>query len=389
MQQDASASKHPYGAGGKYVANKPGHEPGPASVLAAVNLVEPVRTVRSADELLEWGIGDLTFVHGEDGVLGRGKFSTVYKVLDAEGKEYALKHTPLWPHHPLIASRLLREPELLGQLPPHPNLVGVEGWIKTKSHFYLVETFSRDHVPLSEVDLPMSRELAKSILDQLVSVVRDGLHKSAKVVHRDLKAENVLCNRDGHIVLLDLGLATRFSASSPRLTTCCGSPAFHSPEIVNALNHVPGEISYYGPELDIWCIGLTMLSLLLRRKYPIGTAHEDVDLMERSVQICLNEVDQLYPPLSPELDASEAETEWIDFRRALEGFLVVDGVQRMRHFDAYQIGPEMRRSLDAFATSAESRTFKSIFFHPTDIKFTLPLHLKVTSESSETTMATL
>jgi serine/threonine protein kinase len=71
----------------------------------------------------------------------------------------------------------------------------VEGWIKTRSHFYLVETFSKDHVPLSEIQLPLSWEMAKSILDQLVSVVRDGLHKAAKVVHRDLKAENVLCNR--------------------------------------------------------------------------------------------------------------------------------------------------------------------------------------------------
>ncbi len=35
----------------------------------------------------------------------------------------------------------------------------------------------------------------KRVLDQLVSVVRDGMHKAAKVVHRDLKAENVLCSK--------------------------------------------------------------------------------------------------------------------------------------------------------------------------------------------------
>lgn len=52
--------------------------------------------------------------------------------------QYALKHTPLHPHHPLIAARLLREPTLLAQLPPHPCLVGVEGWIRTEGHFYLI-----------------------------------------------------------------------------------------------------------------------------------------------------------------------------------------------------------------------------------------------------------
>src|ERR1700712_3875882 len=64
---------------------------------------------------------------------------------------YALKLTPLYPHHPLIANRLLREPELLRVIPAHPNLVGVEGWLKTPSHFYLIETFSSDLVPLNEV----------------------------------------------------------------------------------------------------------------------------------------------------------------------------------------------------------------------------------------------
>lgn len=40
-------------------------------------------------------------------------------------QQFAVKHTPLHPHHPLIATRLIREPELLGQIAPHPNLVRV------------------------------------------------------------------------------------------------------------------------------------------------------------------------------------------------------------------------------------------------------------------------
>lgn len=54
--------------------------------------------------------------------------------------QYAIKHTPLYPHHPLIATRLLREPTLLAQLPPHPNLIRVFETIKTEGHFYLVGT---------------------------------------------------------------------------------------------------------------------------------------------------------------------------------------------------------------------------------------------------------
>jgi hypothetical protein len=47
---------------------------------------EEVQAVRSADELLHRGIAEYTFIPGEEGVLGRGKFSTVYKVKDSEGR---------------------------------------------------------------------------------------------------------------------------------------------------------------------------------------------------------------------------------------------------------------------------------------------------------------
>lgn len=53
-------------------------------------------------------------------------------------KFFALKHTPLYPHHQLIAQRLLREPTLLAQLAPHPCLIGVDGFVRTEGHFYLV-----------------------------------------------------------------------------------------------------------------------------------------------------------------------------------------------------------------------------------------------------------
>lgn len=103
-----------------------------------------------------------------------------------------MKHTPLYPHHPLIAARLLREPTLLAQLPPHPCLIGVQGYIKTPDHVYLVEQLSRSHTPLSALEVPISVGLAGKILDQLVSVVRDGLHVGGRVCHRDLKADNLL-----------------------------------------------------------------------------------------------------------------------------------------------------------------------------------------------------
>ena len=59
-------------------------------------------------------------------VLGKGKFSEVILATKgADEAKFAVKHTPLHPHHPLIATRLLRESSILAKLLPHPNLVKV------------------------------------------------------------------------------------------------------------------------------------------------------------------------------------------------------------------------------------------------------------------------
>lgn len=108
---------------------------------------QPVLTP-SPDSLLLRGIADYSYIPRNDGgILGRGKFSTVYRVhaaaKDGSAKDFALKHTPLYPHHALIAARLLREPTLLAQLSAHPCLIGVEGFVRTEGHFYLIGSSER------------------------------------------------------------------------------------------------------------------------------------------------------------------------------------------------------------------------------------------------------
>ena len=61
--------------------------------------------------------------------------------------------------------------------------------------------------------------------------------------------------------LLDFGLATHYSASEPKLTTCCGSPAYHSPELWRSLREPSGTVKYW----------VRPLSLALIRHW-VGTA---------------------------------------------------------------------------------------------------------------------
>ncbi len=162
------------------------------------------------------------------------------------------------------------------------------------------------------------------------------------------------------------------------------------------------------PELDIWCVGLTILTLLLQLKYPVGTSHKDLEVMARSVRDCLHEVDELYPMPTSE-DDSPAAKDWRSFREGLEGFLVIDGLQRMRNFQDYRIGMDVKRSVQEFALAHDKRscessvydmrgkkkaenicfTVKSVFFYPTEVKYTLPLHLQQPVGGSYITTAVL
>ena len=188
-------------------------------------------------------------------ILGRGRFSSVF-LAEKNGEKVAIKHTPLFPHHDLIATRLLREPNLLAELPPHPNLVAVKETIRTPGHFYLVEEFLDGYVTLETLvtrselrnekgSQILAPAIAERVFCQLLFALH-AIHWPLRVCHRDVKPENVLVHPETlQLKLLDFGLATHFSKSHPKLTTCCGSPAFHCPEIVTALARTPGSCLLY------------------------------------------------------------------------------------------------------------------------------------------------
>ncbi|GAA6059571.1 hypothetical protein JCM10212_000627 [Sporobolomyces blumeae] len=368
---------------------------------------QPVRNVDSLDldSCLPYGISDYTFVlepsssnssrsslvasasNGADSdgrpspqepkpkrtSMGKGKFSEVLLVRKGD-VEFALKHTPLHPHHPLIANRLLREPTILAQLLPHPNLVKVYETIRTPGHFYLIEESLRSSITLEALVssspsgvLPLP--LAWSVLEQLSSVVKS-LHEPLRVVHRDIKPENILVRvippsptaPPGTpptllLKLLDFGLATHYSASEPKLTTCCGSPAYHSPELWKGLREPSGTVPYWGPELDIWCVGLTLLRCLIPNKYPLGTSHASLQALSDKV------VDSL-------LAISDSP-----MRSVLAGFLQLNGSKRMKAFDRYCAKLPPRTVSAGDDGERVKREFKSTSFIPTDMTHRLELPL--------------
>ena len=98
------------------------------------------------------------------------------------------------------------------------------------------------------------RDAAK-LFSQLISGVWY-IHQK-KIVHRDLKLENLLLDRNRNVIITDFGFANRFEHKADDLMqTSCGSPCYAAPELVIS------EGLYVGSAVDIWSCGVILYAML-------------------------------------------------------------------------------------------------------------------------------
>ena len=100
----------------------------------------------------------------------------------------------------------------------------------------------------------LSEEDARFYFTQLISCL-EYLHTEKCIMHRDLKLENVLLDRNGNIRVVDFGLSNMFCATNPKLFKACGSRAYVSPEMVQGLP--------YTNSADIWSAGVLLYALVV------------------------------------------------------------------------------------------------------------------------------
>jgi serine/threonine protein kinase len=100
----------------------------------------------------------------------------------------------------------------------------------------------------------MSEDECRRLFIQLWLVIKF-LHIDRRIVHRDLKLENVLLDKYGNVRLIDFGFAKSLRGDD-FLRSRCGSPAYVAPEIVSG--------AAYTSAVDIWSLGVILYCLTLR-----------------------------------------------------------------------------------------------------------------------------
>ncbi|XP_074871006.1 cyclin-dependent kinase 3 isoform X3 [Carettochelys insculpta] len=143
--------------------------------------------------------------------IGEGTYGVVYKARNKQtGQLVALKKIRLDSETEGVPSTAIREISLLKEL-KHPNIVRLLDVVHSQKKLYLVfEYLNQDLKKYMESsrmrELPLS--LVKSYLFQLLQGVN--FCHSHRVIHRDLKPQNLLINEVGAIKLADFGLARAF-----------------------------------------------------------------------------------------------------------------------------------------------------------------------------------
>ncbi|KAM9645254.1 MAP/microtubule affinity-regulating kinase 3 isoform 10-T10 [Trichechus inunguis] len=155
--------------------------------------------------------------------------------------------------NPTSLQKLFREVRIMKIL-NHPNIVKLFEVIETEKTLYLIMEYASGGEVFDYLVAHgrMKEKEARAKFRQIVSAVQYCHQKH--IVHRDLKAENLLLDADMNIKIADFGFSNEFTVGS-KLDTFCGSPPYAAPELFQGKK-------YDGPEVDVWSLGVILYTLV-------------------------------------------------------------------------------------------------------------------------------
>ncbi|KAK6459137.1 Serine/threonine-protein kinase [Scheffersomyces xylosifermentans] len=188
-------------------------------------------------------------------VIGKGSFGKVMQVVKKDTKQiYALK--TLRKQH--IVSRMevthtLAERTVLARI-NNPFIVPLKFSFQSPEKLYLVLSFINGGELFWHLQREgkFSMDRSRFYIAELLTAL-ESLH-DLNVIYRDLKAENILLDYQGHIALCDFGLCKLNMSNEDKTNTFCGTNEYLAPELL--LNHG------YTRSVDWWTLGTLLYEML-------------------------------------------------------------------------------------------------------------------------------
>jgi serine/threonine protein kinase len=194
------------------------------------------------------------------------------------------------------AMKYLRNEIVILQFLNHPNIVKFEEVKKTKKHFYIIMEYCNGGDLTGALEKyrekygkPFPEEIVQHFMKQIISAFKY-LH-SLKVIHRDVKTDNILLNYDNEedknnfnlmkaqVKIIDFGFSCKVSPKGLQYSVL-GSPINMDPLILKKLNSSTNKTRQlgYNESADIWSIGTVCYEML------IGKSVFDAEEMEELVK---------------------------------------------------------------------------------------------------------
>ncbi|XP_073402417.1 serine/threonine-protein kinase 36 isoform X2 [Dendrobates tinctorius] len=187
-------------------------------------------------------------------LIGEGSFGRVYKGRRKHsGEVVALKFIPKIGRSEKELRGLKREIQIMRDL-RHPNIVRMLDSCETEREVVVVTEYAEGELfQILEDDGSLSEDLVKEVSAQLVSALYY-LH-SHRILHRDMKPQNILLGKDGTVKLCDFGFARELSLDTLMVRSIKGTPLYMSPELVLERP--------YDHRSDLWALGCIVYELLV------------------------------------------------------------------------------------------------------------------------------
>ena len=223
--------------------------------------------------------------------IGKGNFGEVFKTIKKGYNGYLAtkKMDSNFCELPQIWKRFSNEVNVIMKM-NHPNIIKFIDLKRTVNHWYLITEYANGgslssnlKKYLSIYHKPFSEEITQHLMKQIVSAVKY-LHFN-KIIHRDLKLDNILVNypsdydkqtlnlKNSQIKVIDFGFATILN--NPVTFTALGTPNNMDPKILEQINTgVPNQ--GYNESVDIWSLGTLCYEMVVGHSPFTGVDMQDL-----------------------------------------------------------------------------------------------------------------
>uniref|UniRef100_A0A1D1XU07 non-specific serine/threonine protein kinase n=1 Tax=Anthurium amnicola TaxID=1678845 RepID=A0A1D1XU07_9ARAE len=187
-------------------------------------------------------------------LVGEGSFGKVYKGRRKyTGKTVALKFILKHGKSEKDIHNLRQEIEILRKL-KHENIIEMLDAFETPQEFCVVTEFAQGELfEILEDDKCLPEDQVQAIAKQLVKALHY-LH-SNRIIHRDMKPQNILIGPGSVVKLCDFGFARAMSANTVVLRSIKGTPLYMAPELVRE--------QPYNHTVDLWSLGVILYELFV------------------------------------------------------------------------------------------------------------------------------